>query len=115
MSSYIHDAVNWAVQNGITYGIGNDLFAPNMEITREQMATFLWSYAKFTNKDVSVGEDTNILSFTDALEISEYAISAIQWASGEGIIKGRPGGILDPQGGATRAEVAAMLHRFLKK
>lgn len=113
--AYYYDAVNWAVQNGITYGISDDLFAPDIEITREQMAAFLWRYAKFTNTDVSVGEDTNILSFTDALEISEYAISAIQWACGEGIIVGRPGDILDPQGGATRAEVAAMLHRFLEE
>lgn len=113
--AYYYNAVNWAVQNGITYGISNDLFGPDMEITREQMAAFLWRYAKFTNVDVSVGEDTNILSFEDAFEISEYAISAMQWACGEGIIVGRPGGILDPKGGATRAEVAAMLHRFLEK
>jgi hypothetical protein len=113
--AYYYNAVNWAVQNGITYGISNDLFGPDMEITREQMAAFLWRYAKFTNVDVSVGEDTNILSFEDAFEISEYAISAMQWTCGEEIIVGRPGGILDPKGGATRAEVAAMLHRFLKK
>jgi len=92
-----------------------NLFAPDMKITREQMAAFLWRYAQITNIDVSVGEDTNILSYADAFEISEYAISAMQWACGNGIIRGKPGGFLDPQGGSTRAEVAAMLHRFLEK
>ncbi|GEM_PF-662211 len=113
--AYYANAVNWAVQNGITQGMGNNLFVPDMEITREQMVTFLWNYAKFSNIDVSVDEDTNILAFTDVLEISDYAISAIQWAFEENIIQGRPNAILDPQGGATRAEVAAMLHRFLEE
>lgn len=115
VGEYYYDAVNWAAQNGIVNGISSALFAPDAEITREQMAAILWRYAKFNGIDVSAGENTNTLSYNDAIEISEYAISAVQWASGEGIITGKQGNVLDPQGSATRAEVAAMLHRFLEK
>ena len=81
-------------------------------MTREQLATILWNYAKLSKIDVSVGEDTNILSYADAFDISEYAIAAFQWACGAGVINGTPDGYLNPQGNATRAEVAAVLHRF---
>ncbi len=106
------EGVSWAAANGIVEGYGDGKFGPDDPITREQMATILWRYAKYKGIDVSAGESTNILSYNDAFDISEYAIPAMQWVCGEGIIGGRPGGILDPLGQAQRCEVAAILHRF---
>ncbi len=110
-SAWYADAVTWAASQGIVGGYGGGLFGPEDNITREQLASILYRYAQAKGYDVSVGEDTNILSYTDALEISEYAIPAMQWACGAGIIQGN-GGYLDPQGNATRAEIATMLMRF---
>ena len=74
----------------------------------------LWRYAKAQGYDVSIGEDTNILSYTDAFDVAEYAIPATQWAVGAGIINGTgDGATLTPQGQATRAQVATMLYRFI--
>lgn len=110
---YYHDAVAWAAGQGIVLGYGNGRYGPDDELTREQLAAILWRYAKYRNIDVSVGEGTNILSYGDASRISAYAVPAMQWACGEGIISGKPGNLLDPQGKAARAEAAAMLHRFI--
>lgn len=109
------DAVAWAAANEIVNGYGNNTFRPNVSISREQMAAILWRYAKYKQYDVSVGEDTNILSFNDSSSISEYAIPALQWACGAGIITGKDGNILDPKGNTTRAQVATMLQRFMTK
>ena len=111
---YYTDAVKWAVEYEIVKGYGNGKFGPDDPVTREQLVTILWRYCKWKGIDVSIGEDTNILSYNDVFDISEYAIPAFQWACGTGIISGKPGNLLDPQGNATRAEVAAMLHRFLE-
>ena len=76
----------------------------------------LWRYAKSEGYDVSVGENSNILSYTDAADVSEYAIPAIQWACGTGIINGTgDGSTLSPQDAATRAQAAMMLMRFCEK
>ena len=109
---YYHDAVIWAAENNIVGGYGGGLFGPEDAITREQLATILYNYAKFKGYDVSVGEDTNILSYNDAFDISEYAIPAMQWACGAGIIQG-DGENLMPKDGATRAQAAAILIRFM--
>ena len=106
------EAVRWAASEGIVTGVSETLFAPNDPITREQFAAILWRYAKYKGFDVSIGESANILSYADFGEIGEYAIPALQWACGEGIISGRGEGVLDPRGTATRAEAAAMLQRF---
>ena len=98
--------MEWAKANGVSDGT-----APNANITREQLVTMLYRYAKSTGKDVSVGEDTNILSYTDATTVSEYAVPAMQWACGAGIVNGA-NGKLNPQNNATRAEVAAILMRY---
>ncbi|MEA4813533.1 MAG: S-layer homology domain-containing protein [Oscillospiraceae bacterium] len=111
---WYENAVAWAAKNGITSGIGNGLFAPNTEVTREQLAVMLYNYAKYKGYDVSVGEDTNILSYNDALTISDYAYSALQWACGAGVMNGDDNGNLNPQNSATRAEAAAMLQRFME-
>ena len=99
-------SMEWAKANGVSDGT-----APNANITREQLVTMLYRYAKSTGKDVSVGKDTNILSYTDATTVSEYAVPAMQWACGAGIVNGA-NGKLNPQNNATRAEVAAILMRF---
>lgn len=100
---------------GIMVGYGEHLFGPDQPITREQIASVLWRYAQLKEYDVSVGEDTNILSYTDAFDIAEYAIPALQWACGAGIMQGRTESTLVPAGSASRAETAVILTRFLEK
>ena len=107
------EAVRWATSEGVVTGYGNGLFGTNDPITREQFATMLWRYAQTEGYDVSIGEDTNILSYTDVADLSEYAIPAMQWACGAGVINGTgDGSTLTPQGQATRAQAAVMLMRF---
>jgi len=106
------DAILWAKLNGIVSGYGAAYFGPDDNITREQMVTILYNYAKYMGYDVSVGEDTNILSHDDASDVSEYAIPAMQWTCGAGIINGTSDSTLSPKDGATRAQVAAIIHRF---
>ncbi len=106
-SVWYEKGMNWAKANGVSDGTN-----PQVNITREQLAAMLYRYAQNKKYDVSVGEDTNILSYTDAQTITQYAIPAIQWACGAGVMNGKSGSKLDPKGYATRAEVAAMLMRF---
>lgn len=107
------EAIRWAASEGIVSGYGNGLFGTNDPITREQFAAMLYRYAQEQGYDVSIGENTNILSYTDVADLSEYAISAMQWAVGAGIINGTgDGSTLSPQGQATRAQAAVMLMRF---
>ncbi len=112
--SYYENAVIWAQQNGIVNGITENEFAPNENITREQIAAIMFRYAKYKGYDVSVGENTNILSYTDAESISDYATSAMQYAAGSGLMKGRSDTTINPLDNATRAEVAAILQRFIE-
>lgn len=109
---YYADAIAWAAANGIVTGYDKITFGPDDPITREQLATILYRYASYKGYDVPIGEDTNILSYTDAFDISEYAFSAFQWACGAGVIEGVTESTLVPQGTATRAQVATMLMRF---
>ena len=109
-------AVRWASAEGIVNGYDNPngsgmLFNPEAAVTREQLATMLYRYAQYKKRDVSVGEDTNILSYEDALSVSEWAISAMQWACGAGIINGIDGN-LAPADHASRAQVATILMRY---
>jgi len=110
--AWYQEAVNWAADKGIVSGYTNGMFGAKDNVTREQLVTILYNYAKTNEYDVSVGEDTNILSYKDFEKTSEYAISALQWAVGAGIMSGNDEGELNPKGYATRAEVASMLHRF---
>ncbi len=109
--AWYSEAVRWAASEGIVTGTSATAFEPNAPITREQFAAILYRYAQKTGADVSAGEDTNILSYADALDVSEYAVPAMQWACGAGVIQGS-GANLNPKDGATRAEAAAMLMRF---
>ena len=113
--SWYIEAVRWAASENIVGGYGNRKFGTNDPITREQMAAILYRYCQYKGIDVSVGEDTNILSYTDAFNISEWAIPAMQWACGSGMIQGIADGgsmKLDPSGSATRAQIATILWRF---
>lgn len=103
------DARTWAMNSGVSDGTD-----PNGLVTREQFATMLYRYAVAKGYDVSIGESTNILSYADYDEISEWAIPAMQWACGSGIITGVTESTLVPQGTATRAQCAAMLMRFVE-
>ena len=105
------EAVRWADARGIVEGYSSTSFGPADSVTREQLAAILWRYAKYRGYDVSVGEDTNILSYGDAFSIREYAIAAMQWACGSGLIQG-DGANLAPRAEATRAQAAALLQRF---
>ena len=110
--AWYSEAVRWAAANGIVTGYTEQTFGPNDNIAREQLAAILHRYANYKGYDVSVGEDTNILSFDDAQTISGYAVPAMQWACGAGLMQGSNRKLL-PTAQATRAQVAAMLHRFL--
>lgn len=109
--SYYEDAIFWAAAKSIVNGYGNGDFGPDNTLTREQFVTILYRYAKYKEMDVSVGEDTNILSYKDIDQLSEYAISAMQWACGSGLIQGYNGYIM-PKGNLTREHIAIILLRF---
>ena len=108
-------AVGWAAANKVVTGYADDTFRPNAAVTREQAAAILYRYAQSKGIDVSVGEDTNILSYADALQASEYAIPALQWAVGAGVLNGKSDNLLAPTGTATRAEIAAIMQRWCEK
>lgn len=105
-------AVGWAASNKVVTGYADGTFRPNAAVTREQAAAILYRYAQSKGIDVSVGENTNILSYVDVQQASEYAIPALQWAVGAGVLNGKNGGRLAPTGTATRAEIAAIMQRW---
>ena len=113
-ASWYAEAVRWAASCGIIAGYDNGNFGPNDPITREQLAAILYRCATYRQEDTSIGADTNILSFTDAASVSEYAVPALQWACGAGILQGADGALL-PTHPATRAQTAAILHRFCQQ
>jgi len=109
---FYYDAVNWAQQNGIVLGVDETKFDPDKSITREQFATILYRYYLYKNNG-AVGIEADLSEFKDNDLISSYALSALQWAVGEGLIKGREENILAPKGNTTRAETAVILQRFI--
>ena len=111
-NEWYSNAVSWAAENGVVKGIGGELFAPNGDITREQMAVILYNYAVFMGYDVSMSYD--ITQFTDSKGISAWATEAMKWAVAQKIISGKTGRMLDATGTATRAEVATILMRFIE-
>ena len=114
MGAYYGDAVSWAKQNGIVNGVSETEFAPNDNITREQIAAIMHRYAQYKGYDVSIGEKTNILSYNDYDSISEYAVASMQYAVGSGLMKGKSTSTLNPLDNATRAEIATILQRFIE-
>ena len=107
------DAITWTAENSIFAGYGKDKFGPDDPITREQLAAIFYRYVDYKGYDLTV--KGNLDKFKDADKITDYAKTAMQWAVGSGLVKGKSGNLLDPQGTATRAEIAAMLHRFIEK
>lgn len=107
------NAVAWATGNHIVNGVGDGRFAPADSITREQMAAMLYRYAQYKGYDPKSGADLS--RYTDAAAVSGWALDAIRWASGEGLITGRTETTVAPGGTATRAEAAAILMRFLER
>lgn len=111
-TAWFYDAVTWAQQNGIMGGYDNSSFAPNDPITREQLAAIFYRYAQYKGYDTTQG-GMAIREFGDYESISDYAMSAMAWAVNTGLVKG-DSNLLYPNGTATRAEIAAMLHRFVE-
>ena len=109
-SDWYATAVNWAAANGIVSGISDDTFAPNTAITREQLAAMLMKYARWKGQDTTARADLS--DYTDAP--STWASEAVQWAVAEGLLAGVTDDQLQPQGQATRAQVAAIMQRFLE-
>ena len=111
MGAYYASAVIWAKQNGIVNGVTETEFAPDANITREQIATIMFRYAQYNGMDAVTLEEN--LHFTDSSEISEYAVPAMNWAVGSGLMKGKSATTINPKDNATRAEIAAILQRHI--
>lgn len=111
--AWYFDAVNWAAENKIVEGYGDGNFGPTKAVTREQLAAILFRYAQYKGMD-SVTLEENLTGFADGDQVSSWAVSAMNWAVGQGIMNGKGNNTLDPQGTATRAEVAKMLMVYLE-
>ena len=109
--AYYEKSVIWAAANGIVTGTDSTSFSPDAKVTREQLAAILFRYAQYRKLDTDASAKLN--SFTDADSVSAYASEALGWAVSEGLINGASGKLM-PKGDATRAQVAAILHRFVK-
>ena len=110
--SWYAKAVVWAEANGIVNGVSDTEFAPNANITREQIATIMYRYAQYNGDDVTAVAD--IEAYADAANVSDYAVDAMKYAVGSGLINGKTETTLNPQDNATRAEIATILKRFIE-
>ena len=110
-SDWYYDAVRWAERTGVVGGVGDGRFAPNTAITREQLAAMLMNYANYKHQNVSARADLS--RYSDADRVSAWAEDAVAWANAEGYISGMTTTTIAPQGSATRAQVAAILQRYL--
>ena len=108
-NSWYAKAQEWATANSVSDGEN-----PTGEVTREQLVTMLYRYAQYKGYDVSIGEDTNILSYVDVDQVSDWAMEAFQWACGTGVIEGDENSALTPKASTTRAQAAAMLMRAIE-
>lgn len=106
------EAIRWAAAVKIVNGCSESSFAPGDALTREQLAAILWRYAKSENIDVSIGENTNILSYEDVFTVSDYAIPAFQWTCGSGIMSGNTISTLAPGEQVNRIFFASVLHKY---
>ena len=110
-NGYYEDAVTWAADNGIVNGTSTTMFSPNANVTREQMAAILYRYAQYKQYGTTASAGLN--GFSDAAKVSTYAKAPLSWAVAEKLVNGSEGRLL-PTGNATRAQVAAILHRFVE-
>lgn len=111
LNSYYEDAVTWAANNGIVNGTSDTTFSPNANVTREQMAAILYRYAQYKKYNTAASSGLN--GFTDHASVSGYAAASLEWAVAEKLVNGSAGKLM-PTGNATRAPVAAILHRFVE-
>ena len=109
--AYYAEAIRWAAGNEIITGHSSSIFSPDEPITREQLATILYRYAKWSGRSTYAPTDA-LAGFADAAEVSAYALDAMRWAVYTGLMQGSENG-LEPQSSASRAQVAAIIHRFL--
>ena len=109
---YYYKAVLWAASKGITTGTSETTFSPKTQLTREQIATFLYRYAKFAGMSASARGDLS--KYTDANTVSEYARTAMEWAVGSGIVNGVTDTTLMPRANATRVQIAVMVWRLMR-
>ena len=109
---YFADAVVWAYQNGIAKGMTDTAFGPDSDITREQMATFLYRFAEKNGVDMS--QEAGLSGFEDAGKVSTFAKDAMAWAVANELIVGATAKTLQPKGTATRAQVATVIMRYAK-
>ena len=109
---YYTEAVGWAYDNNIVEGTSSDLFSPALAATREQLATILYRYSEYKGYDTSINGSLD--EFTDADQVSTYAITPMEWAVGTKLLLGEADNLLLPQGITTRAQAAAIFHRFIE-
>jgi len=107
---WFYKAVLWAKNNKIVTGYGNGLFGPDDAITREQMMIILYNYA--IKKELDISKTSDLMDFTDAAKVSNWASNGVKWAVGSGLVNGKGNSILDPSGKATRAETAVIMKHF---
>ena len=106
------EAIRWAAANGIVNGYSESAFGPNDSVTREQLAAILYRFALYKGADVHSDEDASLTGYSDAAAVSAFAVPAMQWAAGAGIVSGRTSETLNPQDTATRAEIATVIMRY---
>ena len=109
--AYYEDGMLWSNAMGIVTGVNANKMAPNDHVTREQLAVMFYRYADAMGH-LKETPSTSTISFKDSSNVSDWAVTAIDWAVSNGILSGRSNGTIDPSGVATRAEVAAIIHRF---
>ncbi len=110
-NAYYSDAVAWASQNNIVHGVNSSHFAPDQPITREQLVQMLFNYAKANKLNINASQ--SLVAFTDANKISTWAVDAMKWSVSNQLLSGNGNGMLDPMGAVSRAEVAAIINRFM--
>lgn len=112
---YYYNAVRWASSQGIVTGTGNGRFTPNAPVSRESLALILYNFARYKEYDTSIPSGVDLRAYSDYSRIHSWSMNAVAWANGKGLLSGKPGNKIDPQGNATRAEVAAILYSFCEK
>ena len=110
-AAWYTEAIRWAVSEKIVSGYDAGHFGPDDPITREQLASILYNYAKYKGQGFT-GSWMFMLDFADRADISSWADEAVHWCSMKGVVNGKSGNVFDPQGTATRAEAASMIQRF---
>lgn len=112
---YYYNAVRWASSQNIVTGTGNGRFTPNAPVSRESLALILYNFARYKEYDTSIPSGVDLRAYSDYGRIHSWSMTAVAWANGKGLLSGKPGNKIDPQGNATRAEVAAILYSFCEK